>query len=315
MRKMLLASVAAVAVLGCGGTERSGQSATRGPAADAVERPAGSTAKADGDLQLTMMNVEEVVWPAQEPDTPDTMRIAVIEGVFPFGGQKAFTALIEFRPGVEVPPHSHPTTERIAILRGELQFGTGAAAERSKAKALGPGAVMLVPPEQPHWGFIGTSTVLLYIHGVGPHNDPRAVDPAAAPPPPPRYDPTLAAPVVENLAETTFAPAPAPAPAGLPPGIEVAVIEGKPFEDAAEYTLHLKLPAGIRLAGHTHPTHERMVLLSGTVMVSAANAAKEMRPGGVVLMPAGQEHEITAKSDAVVQIQGIGPLRFDRTRP
>ena len=309
MSKVLVTSVV-VAVLGCGGTERAGKSAKRGRAAEAEERPAGSAAKADGDLELTMMNIEEVVWPTQEPDTPETMRIAVLEGVFPFGGQKAFTALIEFRPGVEVPPHSHPTTERITVLRGELQFGTGAAAERSKAKALAPGAVMLVPPEQPHWGFIGTSNVLLYIHGVGPHNDPRAVDAAAAAPPPPRYDPTMAGPVVANLTETSFAPA----LAGLPRGVEVAVIEGKPFEDDAEYTLHLKLPAGSRLGGHTHPTHERTVVIAGTVAVSAGGSPKQVRPGGVVLIPAGREHEMAATSDAVLQMQGIGPLRFDWTR-
>ncbi len=277
-------------------------------AARPAAAPGPARSEADGALEVTMMNLEEVTWPAQEPDTPKEMRIAVLEGVFPFGPQKAYTALIEFDPGVDVPPHRHPTTERVTVLAGALQFGTGPEADRTRAKALAPGAVMLIPAGQPHWGFIGGSKVLLYLHGVGPHNDPRAVDPAAAAPPPARLDPAMPAPVVMNAAGASFRPP----PAGLPRGTSIAVLEGDPFGAAAEFTLHLRLPAGIRIPAHAHPTHERMVVLSGTVVVTAGRSSKQMRPGGIVLVPAGRAHELVATSDAVIQLQGLGPLRFDR---
>ena len=267
----------------------------------------GPRSPADGALAVTMLNLGEVRWPRQEPDTPETMRIAVLEGTFPFGPQKAFTALIEFDPGVEVPPHSHPTTERITILAGALEFGTGPAADRARARALESGAVMLVPPGQPHWGSIGRSRALLYVHGVGPHNDPRAVDPAAAAPPPPRFDPPLARPVVMNASEIAFAPAPAP----LPPGSSMAIVEGDPFRSGAEFTLHLKLPRGARMAAHTHPTHERMVVLSGAVRMTAGERSRELRAGGLALVPAGVAHDLLATRAAVIQLQGLGPLRVD----
>ena len=299
MRALAIAAVLAAA---CGQAERKGT-------ADAPH--AAPRTEAEGALEVTMMNLEEVTWPAQEPDTPKTMRIAVLEGVFPFGPEKTFTALIEFDPGVEVPPHSHPTIERITVLTGAVELGTGREPDRSKAKALSPGALSLIPPGQPHWGTTGSSRTLLYIHGVGPHNDPRAVDPSAAAPLPPRHDAAIAAPLMMNATEAAFGPP----LAGLPAGASVAVLEGDPRRADVEYTLRVRLPAGTRMGAHAHPTHERMVVLSGTVSVRAGATSKEMRPGGFVLIPAGQAHELLAREDSVVQLQGLGPLRFDRARP
>jgi quercetin dioxygenase-like cupin family protein len=258
-----------------------------------------------------MVNLDEVRFPAQEADTPPTMRIAVLEGAFPFGPAKAYTALIEFDPGVVVPPHTHPTTERIAVLAGAFSFGTGEHPDRSSAKPVAAGAVLITPAGTPHWGAIGDGKAMLFIHGVGPHNDPRAVDPAAAAPPAARYDPRVAAPVIANAAEVAFTPA----PAGFPPGSSIAVLEGELLRSAAEHTVQLRLPAGARVAAHSHPTHERLVVLSGSVTVSAGNTRKEMRPGGFVLMPAGRVHSLASATGAVLQIQGLGPLRMDGAPP
>ncbi len=297
-------AIAALLAAGCGHAEPK-------TTADAPPTAAPARLEAEGALEVTMMNLEELTWPPQEADTPKTMRIAVLEGVFPFGPEKAFTALIEFDPGVDVPPHAHPTTERITVLTGSVALGTGRDPDRSKAKALAPGALILMPPGQPHWGSSGSSKTLLYIHGVGPHNDPRAIDPAAAAPPPPRHDPAIAGPVMMNATEAVFGPP----PAGLPAGASIAVLEGDPRRAATELTVRVRLPAGSRVGAHTHPTHERMVVLSGRVEVRVGGASKEMRPGGIVLVPAGQAHELVAAEDAVVQMQGLGPLRFDRARP
>jgi quercetin dioxygenase-like cupin family protein len=294
-------ALTAVVIAACGGSR-------------ATPRPAAAVrSEAEGALALQMINPEEITWPPQEPDTPPTMRIAVIEGVFPFGPQKAYTALIEFDPGVAVPAHSHPTTERVTVLAGAVDFGTGREVDRSKSTALTPGAVIITPAGTPHWGFIPGAKALLFIHGVGPHNDPRAVDPAAAAPGAARFDPPLAGPVIRNPAEVRFAPA----SDGLPPGSSIAVVEGDPLHSPAEFILRVRLPAGARIARHRHATHERIVVLSGRLTVSADRAAKEMRPGGVVLMPAGIDHTLATASGADLQIQGVGPFRVDgaRTRP
>jgi len=288
-------ALAALAIASCGGPRP-----TRPP-------PVPPRSAAEGALALTMMNVDQITWPAQEPDTPTTMRIAVLEGQFPFGPQAAYSALIEFDPGVAVPPHTHPTTERVAVLSGAVLFGTGPEPDRSKAKALSPGAVIVTPAGTPHWGFIPGAKALLFIHGVGPHNDPRAVDPAASAPAAARFDPPLAAPVIENPAEVRFAPA----SDGFPPGSSIAVVEGDPLRSPAEFILQVRLRAGARLARHRHATHERIVILSGRLTVSAGGVAKEMRPGGVVLMPAGLDHSLATRGGCVLQIQGVGRFRFD----
>ena len=276
----------------------------------APDRPVATPrSAAEGMLALQMINPEEITWPPQEPDTPKEMRIAVLEGTFPFGSQKTYTALIEFDPGVAVPPHTHPTTERVTVLAGAVDFGTGPEPDRSKSKSLAAGALLITPAGTPHWGFIPGAKALLLIQGVGPHNDPRAVDPAAAAPTAARFDPPIAAPVILSPAEVAFAPA----PAGFPPGSAIAVLEGNPLQSPAEFTLRLRLPPGARVAPHEHPTHERVVVLSGRVTVTAAGMSKEIRPGGFVLMPAGQTHSLATATGAVVQVQGPGPFRFAGT--
>jgi len=43
-------------------------------------------------------------------------------------------------------------------------------------------------------------------------------------------------------------------------------------------------------------THERMVVLSGSVTVSAGSVYKEIKPGGFVLMPAARRHTLATTS-------------------
>ena len=47
------------------------------------------------------------------------------------------------------------------------------------------------------------------------------------------------------------------------PGAKIAVIEG-PLDKPLPFTFRLKLPAGLKVAPHTHPTFERVTVISGT---------------------------------------------------
>ena len=53
-----------------------------------------------------------------------------------------------------------------------------------------------------------------------------------------------------------------PAPSVLPPGAQIAVLEGDPSATGT-FTLRLKFPNGYRIAPHTHPTIENLTILAG----------------------------------------------------
>jgi hypothetical protein len=45
-----------------------------------------------------------------------------------------------------------------------------------------------------------------------------------------------------------------PAPPFLPPGAQLAVLEGNPMGSSGDFTIRLKMPDGYKVAPHTHPS-------------------------------------------------------------
>src|SRR6202140_5165196 len=81
---------------------------------------------------------------------------------------------------------------------------------------------------------------------------------------------TLAALVAGQpvLAQNAFAPDQVKveaAPPFLPPGAQIAVLEGDPMAASGDFTIRLKLPDGYKVAPHTHPNRENVTVISGTL--------------------------------------------------
>src|SRR5436305_13157012 len=53
-------------------------------------------------------------------------------------------------------------------------------------------------------------------------------------------------------------------PPSIPPGAKMAVLDGDPTKEGL-FVTRFKLPAGYRVAPHTHPPPERLTVLSGTL--------------------------------------------------
>lgn len=58
-----------------------------------------------------------------------------------------------------------------------------------------------------------------------------------------------------------------PAPAFVPPGAQLAVLEGDPMASTGDFTVRFKMPDGYKIAPHTHPNRENVTVLSGTLKV------------------------------------------------
>src|SRR3979409_1240710 len=58
-----------------------------------------------------------------------------------------------------------------------------------------------------------------------------------------------------------------PAPPFLPPGAQLAVLEGDPMASSGDFTIRLKMRDGNKVAPHTQPNRENVTVLSGTLKV------------------------------------------------
>jgi len=96
------------------------------------------------------------------------------------------------------------------------------------------------------------------------------------------------------------------------PGAKIAVIEGD-LKAATPFTFRLKLPPNLKIGVHTHPTFERVTILSGTFYFATGDKfdsakAKEYKPGDAFMVPPGMAmYAYTKKGEAIVQIHGTGP--------
>jgi quercetin dioxygenase-like cupin family protein len=103
-----------------------------------------------------------------------------------------------------------------------------------------------------------------------------------------------------------------PGPASLPPGAEVAVIEGDPAK-AGLFTLRAKVPDGYTVPPHSHPTDEHLTIISGTLMMAMGSKVDEsamqaLGPGGYASMPAHANHYVRAKGATILQVSAMGPF-------
>jgi quercetin dioxygenase-like cupin family protein len=92
----------------------------------------------------------------------------------------------------------------------------------------------------------------------------------------------------------------------------MAVVSGDPSK-AAAFVIELSLPDGYMIKPHTHPTEEKVTVVSGTFMVGmgstwAGSTLKPMTAGQSGAIPAGAAHYAQAKGKTVVKVSAMGPF-------
>jgi quercetin dioxygenase-like cupin family protein len=110
-----------------------------------------------------------------------------------------------------------------------------------------------------------------------------------------------------------------PAPPSLPPGAQMAVLEGDPSK-AGRFTIRAKFPDGYRVPPHWHPTDERIVVLQGTFGMGLGErfdmaAGRELPVGSYAVTPKGVRHFVWAKGETVIQVSGTGPFEVNYVNP
>ncbi len=110
-----------------------------------------------------------------------------------------------------------------------------------------------------------------------------------------------------------------PAPPALPPGAEIAVLEGDPTKSGT-VALRLRFPADYRIPPHWHSMTERVTVLSGGLSVGMGDtldraASTLLKPGGYVSLPAQMHHYAWTTTPTVVQIDLEGPFDIFYVHP
>lgn len=122
-----------------------------------------------------------------------------------------------------------------------------------------------------------------------------------------------------QAAHPTSDPKWGPVPPALPPGAEIAVLQGDPHNDG-EYTLRLKMPNGYTIPPHFHPTDEMVTVISGNLQLGMGDQvdvknASTLKPGGFATAGKGMHHYAIARGETIVQVHGQGPFAITYVHP
>ena len=111
-----------------------------------------------------------------------------------------------------------------------------------------------------------------------------------------------------------------PGPPSLPPGAQMAALEGDRSKAGAPFTIRAKLPDGYRVPPHWHATDERIVVLQGTFGMGLGErfdtaVGRELPVGSYAVTPKAVRHFVWAKGETVIQVSGTGPFEINYVNP
>jgi mannose-6-phosphate isomerase-like protein (cupin superfamily) len=111
-----------------------------------------------------------------------------------------------------------------------------------------------------------------------------------------------------------------PPPPTVPPGAEMAVLEGDPAAATGDYTVRVKMPDGYKFPPHTHPKRENVTVISGTLKVGMGDQYDDSKmtnfgSGSFIFVDPTMHHYAGASGETVIQIHGLSPLAINYINP
>jgi quercetin dioxygenase-like cupin family protein len=109
------------------------------------------------------------------------------------------------------------------------------------------------------------------------------------------------------------------APAAYAKGAQFTVIKGDPSKEGV-YVVRLKVPAGFKIAPHTHPNDENVTVLSGAFGIGTGSTFDEkkgelIKAGGYSYVAKGMQHYAWFPEETVIQLHGMGPQGITYVNP
>ncbi len=131
------------------------------------------------DLHWDLFKPDQIQWRGGPPSLPPGAKMAILEGDPAKEG--FFTMRLKLPDGYRVFPHWHPRTERLTIIQGIVNLGTGDRFDTAATQTLPAGAYSSMPPKMPHFAWMRGETILQLssigpweVVYVNPTDDPRS---------------------------------------------------------------------------------------------------------------------------------------------
>jgi len=111
-----------------------------------------------------------------------------------------------------------------------------------------------------------------------------------------------------------------PAPPIVPPGAQLAVLEGDPTASSGDFTVRLKMPDGYRIPPHFHPFRENVTVIQGTLKLGMGDVFKTanmdaLPNGSFGFLDPNMHHFAMACGQTIVQVHGQSPFQFNYINP
>ena len=130
-------------------------------AAAALGTAAAQTAKP----MHVMQSVAQAKWGPAPPMLPPGAQIAVLAGN-PMAAE-SYSVRLKFPAGYNIPAHTHPTDENVAVVSGALYMALGDKLDRQAGQPVARGGYALAPAGVNHYAYTKDPTTII-LYGIGP---------------------------------------------------------------------------------------------------------------------------------------------------
>jgi quercetin dioxygenase-like cupin family protein len=121
---------------------------------------------------------EDVEW-RSFPAFPKEVKLAVLVGDPSKPGP--YVVRVKVPNGIKLMPHTHPEDRIYTVMSGVFYIGFGSVFDPDKLVAYGPGSVVVLPANTPHFHWAKSGEYISQVYGTGPlgleyidsHDDPR----------------------------------------------------------------------------------------------------------------------------------------------
>ena len=138
------------------------------------------TAKATATTEHKILTPADMQWGDAPAGLPPGAKLAVLDGDPNKSG--SFTVRLKTPAGYKIPPHTHPTAERVTGISGTAHIGMGEKFDETTAREIAPGSFVVLPANMAHFASMADETIVqiqsegpFQIKYVNPTDDPRNV--------------------------------------------------------------------------------------------------------------------------------------------
>jgi quercetin dioxygenase-like cupin family protein len=111
------------------------------------------------------MHNEDVEW-RSFPAFPKEVKLAVIAG--DPGKPAPYVVRVKVPNGIKLMPHVHPENRIYTVMSGVFYIGFGTVFDPDKLVAYGPGSVVILPANTPHFHWARSGEYISQVYGTGP---------------------------------------------------------------------------------------------------------------------------------------------------